>query len=323
MGKRINTFKFISLIKPEVNIFIFLILSLIVGSILSPNFLEVNFLMNSTSLFIEWGIIALPFTLLLIAGEIDLSVASLMTLVACIMGRLFKFGIDMRLVLVIGILMGLVLGLLNGVLVSVTKLPSLIITLGTMSLYKGLAQVLVGDKGIMDFPAWFVGVDRILLFGTIPLPLLIFFVIGIIMTIILMGTSFGRKIFAVGINKHAAEYSGVKVEKIKIFLFTLLGIFCAGAAVISMSRLNLVKYTIGSGGELFVITAVLLGGTAFSGGYGNIISTMLAFFVIVFIRTGMMMATLSGFIQIAIIGGLLIIIMIINNILERFLKEHL
>lgn len=322
MIERRKAFKFVNILKPETNIFVFLILSLIAGSILSQNFLDLRFLMSSTMLFIEWGIIALPFTFLLISGEIDLSVASSMTLIACLMGKLFKMGLDMKLVLVIGAFIGLILGLFNGLLVTVTKLPSLIITLGTMSLYKGLAQVLVGDIGITGFPKWFIGINNRLVFGIVPLPLIIFIVIAITMDVILRNTLFGRKIFAIGLNKYVAEYSGVKVGKMKVILFTLLGVFCAGAAMISMSRLEIAKYTIGTGGELDVITMVLLGGTAFLGGRGNIISTMFAFFVIVFIKIGMLLAILSGYVQNAVIGALLIIIMIISNMLEKFSKEH-
>lgn len=314
--------KLSKILRPELNIFLFLILSLIAGTLMSPNFLDVEYLMSSTTLFVEWGLIALPFTYLLISGEIDVSVASIMTLSACSMGKLFQLGLGFEWVLIIGVILGALLGMLNGLLVTLTKLPSLIITLGTLSLYKGLAQVMVGDRGISGFPEWFLGVNNKLVFGLIPVPFFLFLVLGILMEIILKNTFFGRKIFAIGTNIHVARYSAVKVDRIKVILFTMLGLFCAIAAMFSMSRLGIVKYTIGTGGELDVITMVLLGGTAFAGGRGSVLSTVLAFLVIVFIRTGMLLAIISGYTQTAVIGALLIFVIILSNQMEKYTKEH-
>jgi len=317
-----KTFKFGSVLKPELSIFVVLVLSLGAGVLLSPHFLDFNFLLRSTSLYAELGIIALAFTYLLIAGEIDVSVASSMTLTACIMARLYTLGLPMGLVLPCGAAVGLALGLFNGLLVAVTKLPSLIITLGTMSLYKGLAQVLVGDKGVAGFPAWFIGIDNRLVFGVIPVPLFAFAILAILMEIVLKNTFFGRKIFAIGSNKEVARYSAIRVDKMKIVLFGLVGLFCAFAAMISVSKLQIAKYTIGTGGELDVITMVLLGGTAFSGGRGSILATMLAFFAIVFVRTGMLLAILSSYVQVAVIGSLLVLVMIVSERVARYTREH-
>lgn len=311
-----------SVLKPELSIFVVLVLSLAAGVMLSPNFLDLRFILRSTSLYAELGIIALAFTYLLIAGEIDVSVASAMTLTACIMARMYESGIPMNLVLPCGAAIGLMLGLFNGILVTVTKLPSLIITLGTMSLYKGLAQVLVGDKGIGGFPPWFVGIDNRLLFGLIPFPLFIFMILALLMEIVLKNTFFGRKIFAIGSSKDVARYSAVKVDKMKVVLFGLVGLFCAFASMLSVSRLQVAKYTIGTGGELDVITMVLLGGTAFSGGRGSILATMLAFFAIVFVRTGMLLAILSSYVQVAVIGSLLILVMIVSDRVAKYSSEH-
>jgi len=320
--ERRKTLKLNKFLKPELNIFLFLILSLVAGTLMSSNFLDFEYLMNSTTLYAEFGIIALPFTYLLISGEIDVSVASMMTLVACTMGKVFQLGVDFVWVLIIGVLTGVLIGLINGLLVTLTKLPSLIITLGTLSLYKGLAQVMVGDGGISGFPEWFLGVNNKLVFGLIPVPFFLLLVLGIIMEIILKKTFFGRKIFAIGTNINVARYSAVKVDRIKVILFSLIGLFCAIAAMFSMSRLGIVKYTIGTGGELDVITMVLLGGTAFAGGRGSVFSTMLAFLVIVFIRTGMLLAIISGYTQTAVIGALLIFVIIISNQLEKYTKDH-
>ena len=148
---------FIKILKPELNIFIFLVLSLVAGMMLSPNFLDVRYLLHSTTLYTELGIIAIAFTFLMTTGEIDLSVASTMTLVACTVALLYQAGVNFVFLIFLGLVIGIILGLINGFLVITSKLPSLIITIGTMSVYKGLSQVLVGDKAISGFPKWFIG----------------------------------------------------------------------------------------------------------------------------------------------------------------------
>ncbi len=310
-----------NLIRPEFSIFIFFLLSFLIGAMLSPYFLDIEFLLDSTTIYAELGVIALTLTYLMIAGEIDLSVASSMALVACICARLFDSGVLMEVIIPIGLVLGFVLGLINGLLVTFTGLPSLIITIGTMSMYRGFAQVLIGDSSISGFPAWFVGIDKQLLFNFIPLPLFIFLAIALIMEIILRNTFFGREIYAIGSNYQVARYSGVKVDKIKIILFSFVGIASGIAGLMSMSRLQIARYNIALGGELDIITMVLLGGTAFSGGSGNIVGTMLAFFVIVLIRTAMMLVNMARFEQLAVIGVLLIISTIISSQFSRFSSE--
>jgi rhamnose transport system permease protein len=255
-------------------------------------------------------------------GELDLSVAANMTLVSCILGILHKIGVPMGLLIPLGLVFGTLLGLFNGLLVTITGLPSLIITIGTLSVYRGLAQVLVGDSAISGFPKWFLDFGKINLFGIIPLPLIIIVLVAIVLEIIMRRNFWGRKISAIGLNSSAAVYSGLKVNKIKRFLFAMQGFFCGTAALLSISRLEVVKYTIGAGGEMDVVTMVLLGGTAFTGGKGKCLGTLAAFFIIVFIRTGMRMATISSYVQIAVLGTLLIVIIIIsdklNNLKERY-----
>jgi rhamnose transport system permease protein len=253
-------------------------------------------------------------------GELDLSVAANMTLVSCVLGVLHKLGIPMGALIPLGLALGTVLGLFNGLLVTLTGLPSLIITIGTLSVYRGLAQVLVGDGAISGFPKWFLNFGKINLFGLIPLPLIIMVLVAVVLEILMKRNFWGRKISAIGLNNGAAAYSGLKVNRIKRSLFAMQGFFCGAAALLSISRLEVVKYSIGAGGEMDVVTMVLLGGTAFTGGKGKCLGTLAAFFIIVFIRTGMRLATISSYVQIAILGLLLIVIIIISDKLN-VLKE--
>ncbi len=310
------------IIRPELTVFVFMILSLVVGILLSPNFLDIRFLLGSTIFYCELGLMAIPFTLLLTSGEIDLSIAANMSLVACLVAVLYQAGMSMPVLIVIGIAVGTLLGFFNGLLVTVTKLPSLVITIGIMSVYQGFSQVLVGDAAISGFPEWFIGLDQYTILGLIPLNLIILIVVALIFSFLLKKTVWGRKVTAIGLNRGTALYSGVAVEKTKVLLFTIQGTFCAIAGIMTMSRLQMAKYTIAGDGQMDVITMVLLGGTAFAGGRGSVLGTLAAFFIIVFIRTGMRLALLSNYSQMAILGLLLIVVIIISNGLEKMAKKY-
>lgn len=312
MKKQIKQF-----LRSELTLIIFLVLSVAAGIILSPNFLDFRFLMSSSALYAEFGLIAVCFTLLLTLGEIDLSVASNMTLVTCVIGALWRLQAPIGLVIFLGLVTGCLCGFINALLVTKTGLPSLIITIGTLSIFKGLSQVLVGEKAVGNFPAWFLGVDEKLVFGLFPLSVFIVIVAAIALEILLKKTFFGRKIIAIGLNPNTAFYSGVNVNQMKLIIFSLLGLFCGIAGLLSISRIEVAKYSIGVGGEMDVVTMVLLGGTAFTGGRGKAIGTLVAYFILVFIGTGMRLATISNYTQIAVVGMLLIFIIVISQKTEN------
>jgi rhamnose transport system permease protein len=308
MKKQIKQF-----LRSELTLIIFLVLSIAAGIILSPNFLDLRFLMSSSALYAEFGLIAVCFTLLLTLGEIDLSVAANMTLVTCVIGALWRVQAPMGLAIFIGLATGCFCGFINAFLVTKTGLPSLIITIGTLSIFKGLSQVLVGEKAVGNFPAWFLGVDEKMVFGLFPLSVFIVIVAAIALEVVLKKTFFGRKIIAIGLNPNTAFYSGVNVNQMKLIIFSLLGLFCGIAGLLSISRIEVAKYSIGVGGEMDVVTMVLLGGTAFTGGRGKAIGTLVAYFILVFIGTGMRLATISNYTQIAVVGLLLIFIIVISR----------
>lgn len=310
------------ILRPEMTIALFMVLSLVIGTIMSPYFLDLWYLLNSTTIYAELGIIAIVFSLLMISGEIDLSVASIMTLSACITARLYAGGLPMGLLIPVSLVIGGVLGGINGYIVTSTNLPSLIVTLGTMSLYRGLAQVLIGDTSVSGFPSWFIGIDTRSILAIIPIPLFLLLLIALCAEFLLHRTFLGRKIIAIGLNPKAAEYSLVHVKKHKIQLFISVGIACAVAGLLSMSRLHLAKYNIGIGGELDIITMVLLGGTAFEGGRGSAIGTAGAFLIIVFVRTAMMLQNMTNHAQMAVIGGLLIIVLMLSSLIERLRNTY-
>lgn len=305
-------------VRPELSTVILLAIATIISVNLSPYFADITFILQSTSMFIEFGIISITMTLIIIAGQIDLSIASIMALVAVVTATLYQKGFAMTGAIVVGILLGLVLGFFNALLIAKLKLPALIVTIGTMALYRGIAQIMLGDRSIGKFPSWFVGVDtRTVATNLVPLTLVMFIVTAIIFGALLHFTVFGRRIYALGTNQTAALYSAVPVDLVKFMLFGFSGLVSAAAGILMMSRLGVARFDMATGGELDVITIVLLGGTDINGGKGNMFGTFIAFFLVVIIRTGMTVANITAQDQLTIMGGLLIFSIIITNLINK------
>ena len=314
-------------VQPEFITVILLILAFVAGSIISPYFLDLDFLLNYTSLFIEVGIMALGMTFIIISANIDLSVASTLALVGAVAGVLFfDLSIPMGLTIALALLLSVGLGALNGLLVTRMRLPALAVTLATLALYRGAAQVLVGDDSRpklawsrdIVFPEWFVGVHRVYIPGTsIPLPLVLFIVLAILLGILLHKTNFGRWVYAVGTNEEAARYAGVPTQRVKLAIFAMMGLLSGIAGLIMVSRLSVARYDHARGWELDVITAVVLGGTDIYGGRGTIFGTVAAFLLIIFLRTGMGVANVKAESQLAVIGTLLIVAILVSNLTKR------
>jgi len=305
---------------PEVVTVILLFVSFFIGASLSPYFLDVPFLLDSTTLYIEAAIMALGMTFVIISGNIDLSVASTLALVATVMAVLhFELNVPMELAIPIALIFGTLLGALNGWLIARLRLPSLTVTLATLALYRGLAQILLGDHSLSQFPQWFVGIDRVTVPGTsIPIVLVIFFVFAVILGLILHKTVFGRWVFALGTSEDAARYSGIPVDRVKVAIFALNGLLAAIAGLIMVSRLAVARYDHARGLELDVITVVVLGGTNIYGGRGTIFGSAIAVFLVGFLRTGLGVANVKAESQLAVVGTLLIIAVIASNVIARF-----
>jgi rhamnose transport system permease protein len=266
------------------------------------------------------GLLAIALTPLLISGNLDLSVASGLAMVASITAYFHaELGLPMVLTIGLGLLLGVLAGGLNGVLVAYLRLPWLTVTLGTMALYRGIAQILLGVHSIQDFPAWFVGIDKITIPGTpIPAPFVIFLLLALLFGLMLHKTVLGRWIYALGTNEQAAHFSGIPVRRIKLLLFILTGVMAAMAGIMMTSRLAVARYDHARGMELDAITAVVLGGTSIFGGRGTIYGTVIAIFLVGVLRTGMGVANVKVESQLAVIGSLLVISVIASHILGRF-----
>jgi len=299
------------LVRPETMTLVLLIVAIVLASQLSPYFLDIGYILRSFTLSAEFAIVALVLTMVIIAGEIDLSPAANMALSACLFAWAQASGIPMPIAIAIGLLAGLAAGALNAFMVIALQLPSIIVTIGTLTLYRGLAQVIAGDKSIR-VPDWFIGIDKVLVLG-IPMPVVIFAVAALVLGLTLAGTIFGRQIYQIGTNEVAARYAGIRTRRIKLVLFLLMGLVAAVAGMMTASRLGSVRYDLGLGGELQMVLMAMLGGTYIFGGRGTILGTFLAAWLLVVVSTGMTVANLLPAIQLTVLGVLLIVAIIATN----------
>ncbi len=308
----------LKLLNREMVVIALLITAFIVSSRLSPYFLDREYLLENTSLYMEAGIIALAMTFIIVAGKIDLSVASNLALTACSAAVMHsRFGWPMPATIAFALVLGSLLGMVNGLLIVKLRLPPLTVTLGTFALYRGIAQILVGEHSVSGFPEWFAGIDYRKVGGLLPMPLCIFLVLAVILGIVLHKTVVGRWTVGIGANQVASRYSGVPVGRTVIGLFTLAGLLSGLAGQIMTSRLGVARFDMGIGLELDVITAVVLGGTDIFGGRGTIFGTVLALFLLGIIRSGMGLQNIKVEQQLIVIGLLLIFSVAMPNILQR------
>jgi rhamnose transport system permease protein len=216
------------------------------------------------------------------------------------------------------LLVGLVAGAFNGLLVTRLGLPSLVVTVGTMGLYRGLAYVVIGDQAVSNFPAAFTVLGFGYLPGTlIPWSLMIFVILAIIFVIVLHFSFVGRQLYAMGNNKEAALFAGINVKNIKMWLFIISGLIAAFAGIIFTSRFSSARPDNALGFELDVITVVLLGGVNIFGGRGRLLGVILAIFIVAVLRNILNLSNISGDIQNLVIGLLLIFSVLGPNIAQR------
>jgi rhamnose transport system permease protein len=296
---------------------VFLLVVIAINSIQAPAYLSIGNQINLFQLSIEKIIVALVMTFVIINAEIDLSVASMMGLSACTLAWLFEQGVPIPTCLLIGLLIGVLGGLLNGFWIAIVGLPSLVVTLATLIMYRGLARVLLEDRSIGNFPEWFDALGQQPLIGPFPLAMIIFFVLIFLSIVLLQYSGFGRRVYVIGNSAEVARYSGVKVRWIKIILFTASGFIAALAGLLFAARLGSVRGDLANGFELDVITMVLLGGVSIFGGSGSIYGVLLSILIILNLRNGMSLANITGHVQTGVIGVLLILSVLLPNIVGQ------
>ena len=276
------------------------------NSLASPYFLNAWNLSDATFNFTEKAMIAFAMALLIIAGEIDLSVASIIALASTAMGAAAQIGAETPTLVLVGLGTGLVCGAFNGVLVTRLGLPSIVVTIGTMSLFRGISYIVLGDQAYRTYPSDFAFFGQGYVWWVISFEFVMFAVIGLIYGLVLHRTNFGRAVYAIGNNPTSALFSGIRVQKVKFILFLLTGMMSGFAAICLTSRLGSTRPSIAFGWELEVVTMVVLGGVNILGGSGSIPGVVIAAFVMGLVTFGLGLLNVPGIVMSIVIGALLI-----------------
>jgi rhamnose transport system permease protein len=290
----------------------------IVNSFTSPYFLNAWNLSDMTFNFTEKAMIAFAMALLIIAGEIDLSVASIIALASTAMGAAVQVGVGTPGLVLIGLGVGVLCGAFNGFLVTKMGLPSIVVTIGTMSLFRGISYIVLGDQAYRGYPSDFAFFGQGYVFWVISFELVLFAVIALIYFVILHKTNFGRAVYAIGNNPVGAEFSGIRVARVKFILFLLTGLMSGVAAICLTSRLASTRPSIAFGWELEVVTMVVLGGVSILGGSGSIPGVVIAAFVMGLVTFGLGLLNVPGIVMSIVIGALLIGVIALPRLWEKW-----
>lgn len=290
-----------------------LVATVVLNSTLAPAYLRLDNWINLFELSIEKIIVALAMTFIIINAEIDLSVASTMGLTAGVLAFLHSQGVDFPLAIVAALVVGVIAGLFNGFWIAYVGLPSLVVTLATMIMYRGGARILLEDNSIGDFPEWFDRLGQDPLIGPFPFAMIFFFLLVILAVVTLQYSGFGRYIYTIGNSRDVSAYSGVNVRRVKMIIFTMSGTVAAIAGLLFAARLGSVRGDLAFGFELDIITMVLLGGVSIFGGRGNLGGVLLSILIVLNLRNGMSLVNLTGHLQSGAIGFLLILSVLIPN----------
>lgn len=291
-----------------------LVVFIIVLAFVSDNFFTVNNMLNLLRQVSINGLIAFGMTFVILTGGIDLSVGSMLALGSALTAGLLTSGIDPLLAIFIGLLIGLILGAINGIIITKGKVAPFIATLATMTIFRGATLVYTDGKPITGLSDSFTFemIGKGYLFG-IPFPVIIMLIIFFILIFLLQNTVFGRQVYAIGGNEEASILSGIKVDRIKIWIYSLVGMLSVLAGIIMMSRLNSAQPTAGTSYELDAIAAVVIGGTSLAGGRGRIAGTLIGVLIIGVIDNGLNLLNVSSFYQQIVKGGVILVAVLLDR----------
>lgn len=298
-----------------------MVISVIVLSITSNNFLTKDNLLNQARLLTEVGLIALPMTFIIITGGIDLSVGSILGFSAVMLGWLWQNqGWPLELAIAACIAIGTLAGLFNGLFIVYVKVPPIIMTLATLALYRGLAYGISQARSARGYPEWFFKFGAGNFLG-LPTQLWFLIVGAIFAGILLARTPFGRGLYAIGNNQVGARFAGIPVDRYLLSIYTFAGFMSGLAAFVFTSRVSTTRADSGTGLELDVIAAVVLGGTSILGGTGTIMGTMLGLVLIQLLKNGLSLSGVKGDATIVVIGVVLIFAILTNNFIQKRLQR--
>jgi len=305
------------ILRHETVLAVLLVAALVVLAGQSSHFFTADNLLNQGRLMAEVGLVALPMTFVIVTGGIDLSVGSIFGLAAILLGVFWhNLGLALPLAMLLAILVGGLAGILNGIIITRFRVPPLIATLATLALYRGLAEGISQARSVRGYPDWFFILGQGEVLG-VPTQLWILLLLTAAAAVLLGLTTFGRTVYAIGSNEVAARFSGLRVDRAKLLIYAGSGLISGLAAVIFVSRVSTTRSDMGTGLELDVITAVVLGGTSIFGGRGTIIGTALGLALMQAMKSGLALAGVKGDGTIVVIGLVLIAAILIGNLLSR------
>jgi rhamnose transport system permease protein len=293
-----------------------LFVALILLGALNSRFLTLDNLLNQGRLMTEVGLIALPMTFVIITGGIDLSVGSTVGLCAILVGYSWKnFGFPLPLAIAFSLVVGTAAGFFNGLVITRLKVPPLIMTIATLTFYRGLAEGVSQARSVRGYPEWFYFIGQADLFG-VPAQLWLLLSAIVAAGVVLDRTTFGRALYAIGANETAARFSGLAVDRVKLIVYTLSGLMAGVSAVVLVSRVTTTRSDMGTGYELDVIAAVVLGGTSIFGGLGTIWGTVVGLVMIQLLKDGLALTGVKGDATIVVIGAVLILSTLVASSLQ-------
>lgn len=293
-----------------------LVIAILGGALVNRDFLTVENWSNLLANFVEIALMALPLSLIVITGEIDLSVASILGLSSSLLGLLWEAKVAMPLAILLCLLLGAAAGALNGFLIVRFRLPSLAVTIGTLALFRGFAYILLGDKAVADFPPEYTAFGiGVIPFTFIPMPFALFIILAVVFWILLHHTTVGRRLYAIGGNQTAALFSGVDLKRLKMLLFIASGTISALAGIVYTFRFSSSRADNGTGFELSAIAAVFLGGVTVQGGKGTVTGVVLSLLLIGIINNVLTLADVANEILRIVTGSLLIASILLPNLI--------
>lgn len=299
-------------------VLIFVVEFIVFGSI-TPKFLRLRNILNQTGTFMEKSIMALPMIFIIMCGDIDISVASIVALSGFGIGLAAENGAPTIVLVLVGMAIGLACGLVNGLLVTGFNMPAIAVTLATQSIFRGISKGVLGEHACTVYPESFQFFGQGTLGSTmIPFSLLLYAVLAAVMYTVLHHTVYGRRLYAIGCCAEAARFSGISVKRARVVNFALMGLFCGIAAILLSSRICSVRSNIAEGYDMEVITLVVLGGVAITGGKGTVYGVVISSFLVGFLKFGLTLLRVNGTYQTIAVGGLLIFAVLLPRLLDMY-----
>ena len=290
-------------------------------TILSPYFLTVKNFLNIGVYTSIVGVMAAGITVAMLLGAMDISMYATATLSAIVAALLTNAGLPFAIVAIASLLAGAICGAINGTLIALFKIPAIIVTLGTMQIFRGVAYLVAGGQAIMIKNVSYSEIGRGSIFGIIPICLVIMIAIFIIIHFVLRHTIYGRRVYAVGGNQRASYLTGINVVKTKYIALIICGITSATAGLITSSQVSAAIPSNGQGSEMGVLSAVILGGISLAGGKGTVSGTVIGVLILAIIQNGLTLLSVKSFYQMVISGAVLIIAVLVDVIRSGALKE--